>query len=167
MNSSDPYAIRTSTDATAALQQDLLKELAGHPFLRELAPGHLAVLAANAMPVEFPAGELIFREGDNANRFYLLIEGEVVLETHGEDGRTTVIDTIGADDVLGWSWMFPPYYWRFDARATKPTKAVFFYGTRLREACETDPKLGFALATRAAEVAIRRLQATRKKLIKH
>ena len=61
--------------------------------------------------------------------------------------------------------MFPPYYWRFDARATKPTKATFFYGTRLREECERDPKLGFALATKVDEVAIRRLQSTRKKLL--
>lgn len=164
MSHPDPYAIRTSTDAAAAVQQQQLASLADHPFLRDLAPEHLQVLAANAMPVEFPAGELVFREGDNANRFYLVTDGEVALEAHGEGGGTTVIETIGAGDVLGWSWMFPPYYWRFDARATKPTKAVFFYGTRLREECERDAKLGFALATRAAEVAIRRLQAARKKL---
>jgi hypothetical protein len=61
--------------------------------------------------------------------------------------------------------MFPPYYWHFDARATKPTKATFIYGTRLRDACDADPKLGYALAMRVAEVVIHRLQATRRKLL--
>jgi CRP/FNR family transcriptional regulator, cyclic AMP receptor protein len=118
------------------------------------------------MPVEIAAGEVIFREGDNANRFYLIHDGEVVLESteHPERGAT-FIETIGGGDVLGWSWMFPPYYWHFDARATKPTRATFFYGTRLREAGETDPQLGYALATRMAEVVIRRLQSTRLKLL--
>lgn len=167
MTKPDPYALKTSGDDRAARQEQQLASLSGHPYLRGLSPQHLKVLAQNAMPVEFPAGELIFREGDNANRFYLIEEGEVALEAHDGEGGTTIIDTIGAGDVLGWSWMFPPYYWRFDARATRPTKAMFFYGTRLREECEQDPKLGFALATKAAEVAIRRLQATRKKLLEN
>ncbi len=89
------------------------------------------------MNSHFDAGELIFSEGDPANRFYLLIKGKVVLESDGE-GEPTVIQTIGPGDVLGWSWLFPPFYWHFDARAEQPIDAVFFYGTRLRELCEAD-----------------------------
>ena len=73
-------------------------------------------------------------------------------------------ETIGDDDVLGWSWLFPPYYWHFDARATKPTRAIFFYGTWLRESCERDHDFGYEMLKRMSAVIINRLQATRKKL---
>jgi len=166
MASVDPYAVNPHSNAASNDRDTLLAALGDHPFLRGLDVAQLEVLAANAMPVEIPAGELIFREGDNANRFYLIHDGEVVLESQDNpERRPMVIDTIGAGDVLGWSWMFPPYYWHFDARAARPTKATFFYGTRLREACEADAKLGFALATRVADVVIHRLQATRRKLL--
>lgn len=166
MNTSDPYSISPRPDAGADVKKNLVIALGGHPFLKGLDVDSLRILAANAMPVEIPAGEVIFREGDNANRFYLIHAGEVVLESQdNRERRPEIIETIGGGDVLGWSWMFPPYYWHFDARATKPTKATFFYGTRLREACENDPKLGYALTMRMADVVIRRLQATRKKLV--
>lgn len=166
MSTQDPYALHPRREPHAKEGADPIVNLGDHPFLHGLDPASLKVLADNAMAVEIPAGEVIFREGDNANRFYLIHEGEVVLETQDTpERRPEVIEKIGAGDVLGWSWMFPPYYWHFDARATKPTRATFFYGTRLREACEADSKLGFALTMRVAEVVIRRLQATRKKLV--
>ncbi len=62
-----------------------------------------------------------------------------------ESGETVVIDTIGDGDLIGWSWLFPPYVWHFTARATQPTAAIFFYGTVLREYCERDHTLGFEL----------------------
>jgi CRP-like cAMP-binding protein len=75
------------------------------------------------------------------------------------------IQTIGPGDVLGWSWLFPPYYWNFDARALEPTTAIFFYGTRLRDECEQDKALGYELMKRMTAVAIQRLQATRRQLL--
>jgi hypothetical protein len=83
----------------------------------------------------------------------------------GDDERGTVlIETVGAGSVLGWSWLFPPYYSHFDARAVSPVKTIFFYGTRLREQCESDHELGFQLMKRVAGIFIERLQAARKKL---
>ena len=75
------------------------------------------------------------------------------------------IQVIEAGDVLGWSWLFPPYSWRFDARTLEPVKAIFFYGTRLREHCEADHDLGYELMKRMAAVVIQRLQATREQLL--
>ena len=76
-----------------------------------------------------------------------------------------IIDTIGAGDLLGWSWMFSPYTWQFTARASKPTTAIFFYGTILREYCERDHSLGYELLKRMAAVMTRRLQAARQKML--
>jgi CRP-like cAMP-binding protein len=118
-------------------------------------------LAANALPAHFQAGEMIFREGEMANRFYLLTQGVVVMETYTKDSGGALVDKIGAGDVLGWSWLFPPYYWRMDARAVEPTNAIFFYGTRLRQEADLDHDLGYELMRRVAAVAIQRLQAVR------
>ena len=86
----------------------LLAAVAAHPFLRGLAPAHLSKLADNAMLVSWKAGEVIFREGDPANRFYLIRQGKVALESCKRDEAPVLIQYIGADDVLGWSWLFPP-----------------------------------------------------------
>ncbi len=143
----------------------LLQAISEHPFLAGMSATHLQVLADSAMLMEFAAGELIFRESDVANRFYLIREGEVSLESADENEIPHLLQNIGAGDVLGWSWLFPPYYWHFDARATKPTTAIFFYGTRLREQCESDPVLGYDLMNRMTKVIIDRLQSTRKQLL--
>lgn len=139
--------------------------IAAHPFLEGMEPRQIKILAEAAMPVSFEEGQIIFQEGEMANRFYLIQEGKVRLETHAKDGASVTIQDIGAGDVLGWSWLFPPYYWHFDARAIEPTTAIFFYGTRLREQCESDHDLGYELMKRMAEVVVGRLQMTRLTLL--
>ena len=149
------------TQMTDKLEATLI---AGHALFKGLAPQYLALLTEAAMLKEFAAGEVIFREGDPANRFYLILDGEVALEDPAREGNPVLLQTIGADDVLGWSWLFPPYYWHFDARATKPTKAIFFYGTWLRDSCERDHDFGYEMMKRMSAVIIQRLQAARKRL---
>jgi CRP-like cAMP-binding protein len=90
----------------------------------------------------------------------------VVIETEAKERGIIPIQIIGPGDVLGWSWLFPPCYWQFDARALEPTKAVFFYGTRLREYCEQEHDLGYELMKRMAAVIVKRLQATRRQLMR-
>lgn len=149
---------------------DTTSELSGliaqHPFLSGLKEQHQQVLTDCAMLEEFSTGEYLFREGDLANRFYLILEGKVILESTEKDQETVIIQEIGPPDVIGWSWLFPPYYWRFDARAVEQTRVVFFYGTRLLERCEEDARLGYDLMKRMSQVIINRLQATRKELLK-
>jgi CRP/FNR family transcriptional regulator, cyclic AMP receptor protein len=142
----------------------LTETIERHALFRGLPKHHISLLAEAAMMKEFAADELIFREGDPANRFYLILDGEVALESANAHRENVVVQTIGADDVLGWSWLFPPYYWHFGARATKPTKAIFFYGTWLRESCERSPEFGYEMMRRMANVMLQRLQATRRKL---
>ena len=139
--------------------------IAGHPFFRELAPQHVQLLADAAMLKEFKSDEVIFKEGDPANRFYILLSGEVEIMSEGRDGAAVPVQRIGTGDVLGWSWLFPPYYWNFAARATQNTRAIFFYGTWLRESCERDHDFGFAMLKRMSAIVIQRLQAARKRLV--
>jgi CRP-like cAMP-binding protein len=138
--------------------------MAEHPFLRGLKPEYLRFLADSAMRMHYAPGDQIFREGDPANRFYLIEKGRVFLESSGQEDPPVAIQVIGPGDVLGWSWLFPPYYWHFDARVTEPTTAIFFYGTRLRELCEENHDFGFEMMKRMTQVLIGRLQATRREL---
>jgi CRP-like cAMP-binding protein len=153
MNTLDPRPIPTA-----------LADVASHPFLRGLDNSHLEALASCAMRLHFASGDFIFREGDPANRFYLLISGKVAVEAQHEHRRVTV-QSIGAGDVLGWSWLFPPYYTHFDARVIEATEAMFFYGTRLREMCDNDHALGYEMLNRIAMVVIARLVAAERQLV--
>ena len=137
-----------------------------HPFLNDFSPDHLAVLTECAMPTEFAPDEIIFREGEMANRFYLILEGVAVLETKTLESSSVKVDSVTAGDVLGWSWLFAPYVWNFTARATSRVRAIFLYGTWLRERCATDPAFGYELMRRMAAVVIHRLQAARQQLIR-
>jgi CRP-like cAMP-binding protein len=140
--------------------------LATHPLLEGMSPHLRRVLTDCAMVASFAPGELIFREGDPANRFYLVHTGRVALESYVRDCGTVQVQVIGQGDILGWSWLFPPYYWHFDARALEATSAVFFYGTPLRDECESDHDLGYELLKRISEVIIDRLQNTRRQMLK-
>ena len=143
----------------------IAKRIRGHPFLRGLTHDQLALLTDCALPTQFKAGQIIFREGEKAKLFYLIEKGKVVLESKGEFGEPVVIDTIGAGDLLGWSWMMPSYKWRFTARAVEPTEAIYFAGTILRDYCERDHSLGFELHKRLSAVMMKRLQAARRKML--
>ena len=110
-------------------------------------------------------GQWIFRQGDPANRFYLILEGKVLIESEVKERGMIPIRTLGPGDDLAWAWLFPPYYMHFSARATEPTRVIFFYGTRLRERCETNHELGYQLMKRIAEVVVHNLNATQQRLL--
>ena len=136
-----------------------------HPFLAGMNRRQLTLLIDCAIAVQFKKGQVIFREGQLADRFYLIETGKVILESSGGMGDPVVIDTIGAGDLLGWSWMFPPHTWHFTARAVEPTTAIFFSGMILREYCEKDHSLGYELLKRMSLVMGRRMQAARNKML--
>ena len=112
-------------------------------------------------------GATVLREGEPASGFYLIETGSVVLEGKAEDGTTVVIDTVTAGEPLGWSWLFPPYLWTFDARATEPCSAICFSGLLLRQHRDDDLTFSHELHNRVSEVMVRRLQAARNKLVAH
>jgi CRP/FNR family cyclic AMP-dependent transcriptional regulator len=160
--------IETETQAQAERKiesEPLATRVALHPFLAGMSHTHLALLTDCAISAHFKKGQTILREGKFAKGPYLIESGEVVLESGKGLGEPVVVDTIGPGDLLGWSWMFPPYVWRFTACAVEPIDAIFFYGTILREYCEKDHSLGYELLKRTTRVMLRRLQATRDRML--
>ena len=145
---------------------DLQNQIAATSFFCGMGGRHVKLMTECACRTQFGEGEVIFRQGDTANRFYLIERGIVQLEAALHSGeRRVVAGTIGPDGGLGWSRLFEPYEWQFTARALTMTKAIFFYGTLLREHCETDPALGFELFKRMSAEMVRRLQSACNRLL--
>jgi len=152
-------------EAGGAMPQELYALIKQQPFFKGLDPHQLQLLADSAMLTHFETGQTILKEGSPANRFYLILEGKVVIESEMVERGMIPIQTLGPGDDLGWSWLFPPFFLQLSARALMPTKTIFFYGTGLREQCEQDHELGYQLLTRIAEVMSQRLHNTQLRLL--
>jgi CRP-like cAMP-binding protein len=114
--------------------------------------------------VRFKAGQRLFKEGEEAKQFYMIREGKIALEI-STPRSAIMIQTVREGDVLGWSWLVPPYRWRFGARALVPTRAIALDGKCLRTKSEEDHNLGYELLKRFSRVIVERLEATRLQLM--
>lgn len=139
--------------------------LGSQSFFYGMEADHLATLAHVASPVDFAPGEVIFREGGDADACYLILEGDVGLEMMVPGRGPHVIQTLHSGEILGWSWLFRPYRWVYDAQALTPTKAVRFDAPALRRAKGEDCAFGYELMTRFTEVLASRMQAARLQLL--
>ena len=139
--------------------------LAKHPFLKGLKPEHLKILVGCASNVRFNAGQLLSHEGEEANEFYMIREGKVAVQIQGAERGPIIVQTIGEGEVLGWSWLIPPYRWRFDVKALELTRAIALDGKCLRTKSEEDHDLGYELLRRFAGIIVERLEAARLQLL--
>ncbi|MGZ8715978.1 MAG: cyclic nucleotide-binding domain-containing protein [Gaiellaceae bacterium] len=142
--------------------EDIVREL---PLFKGLTDAELELIAGCGSNVQFREGELLLRDGDEADAFYVLRHGNVALETFVAARGAVTIETLEAGEVVGWSWLFPPYRWHFDARALTLVRATSFDGACLRGKCDSDAQLGYDLMSRFAQVMIERLQWTRMRLL--
>lgn len=139
--------------------------LKDHPFFAGLPPEDLAFIAACGKNVVFNPDDVICQTGKNADLFYILRDGRVAIEMMVPGRGPLTIQTLGEGDVFGWSWLIPPHVWKFDSHALTKTRAVALNGKCLREKCEQEPRLGFALMKRFSQVMTQRLAATRLQLL--
>ena len=149
----------------AGTEQDLRTQMERHPFLAGMSSHHLDMLSQYAQQRRFQRGEMVFRAGEEAHGFYLIQHGTVALEGSVIEGEPIASDVVNSGEALGWSWLFPPYRWHFDARAIEPTTAIFLAGDTLRQHYNEDLTLAHALFKRMSTVMVHRLQHTRRKLI--
>jgi CRP-like cAMP-binding protein len=139
--------------------------LKGSPAFAGLEDPMLEVIAGCASNVQFGEGEVLFREGDAADTFYLVRHGNVALEMFSPAHGPKLIETVGPGELVGWSWLFAPYRWQFDARALTGVRVTAFDGACLRGKADGDPTLGYALMQCFARVMIERLQWMRLRLL--
>ena len=145
--------------------ETLERLLLAHPFLAGIAPDLGRVLVGCASNLRFAPGEFLFREGDPADRFFLVREGAVALELHVPGRAPLVVTTLGDGELVGASWLVPPYRWSYDARATAPTRAFALDAACLRQKSEADHHLGYEMMKRILPVMVRRMETGRQQLI--
>jgi CRP/FNR family transcriptional regulator, cyclic AMP receptor protein len=138
--------------------------LGAHPFLRGMPRNHLDALTEVGADVSFPAGHQIFEEGGFASKFWLIQSGHVALDMNVPGQGRVVIDDVGMGELLGCSWLFPPYRWAFGAVCTGPVEAFEFDAAAIRARCAADQAFGYELHERLIRVIARRLQRTRTRL---
>jgi CRP/FNR family cyclic AMP-dependent transcriptional regulator len=139
--------------------------LAQHPFLQGLTEEHIALITGCGSNVRFDAETYLFHEGDEANQFFIIRSGRIAVEVFTPGMGPVTVQTLSDGDVLGWSWLFPPYRWHFTARTLELTRAIALDGKCLRTKCESDHHLGYELLKRFSRIIEERLQAMRLQLM--
>lgn len=175
MSSAAPLPPDPSADRPALLGRDaralptgdvhaVVARLAEHPFLAGISRADLERLARGGALVELDADRYVFRQGEPGETFTLLLEGDVDLEVAGA-GPPLVLESLHAGDALGWSWLFPPHRWAFDAHCRTPVRAIVLDAGHLRALIDDDPVLGRELTRRVAELVADRLRHARLQIV--
>ena len=145
--------------------ENLQRILADHPFFEGMDAAHIGLLVGCASNVAFKADEYIFREGGAADTFYIIRHGKVMLETFAPTKGPIMIQTLKEDDILGWSWLVPPYRWTADARVIQLTRVIALDARCLRGKYANDPHLAYELLKRFIPIIANRLEASRLQLV--
>ncbi|MEP0323994.1 cyclic nucleotide-binding domain-containing protein [Bauldia litoralis] len=136
-----------------------------HPFFKGLDESFLELVCGCAQNVRFEAGAYLFREGGPADQLYLIREGRVALEIAAPGSGAVTFQTVSEGEIVGISWLFPPYRWTYDARAMERVRAIGMDATCLRTKCEADHDLGYDVMKRLVPILFQRLQATRLQVL--
>lgn len=135
------------------------------PMFSDLKHEHIVTIAGCAKNMHFRKGEKIYAEGDPADNFLIIRKGRVAIDMETPHRGILTVHTIDEGDVVGWSWLFPPYTWHYNARAVDDTRAIALDADCLRGKSERDPELGYELMKRFSAVMLTRLEATRMQLM--
>ncbi len=145
--------------------QSIEDYLPTHAFFSELDHSFMKFLSDSATELKIKKGDVLFRQGERADKFYLLRNGQMSVQVPALMGPTLEIQTLGEDQMLGWSWLIPPYRWNFQARALEDSDLLEFDGSAILARCEEDPKFGYELLKRFATLMSERLDAARQKMM--
>lgn len=148
-----------------AEKSDLGKVIQEIPMFKGIAPEFLSVIVNCGSNVRFEDGQTIFREGEPANTFYALRHGRVAVQIYTPQRGAVTIQTLHEGDILGWSWLFPPYRTMFDAKCLTLVRALAFDAECLRSRCEQNVGLGYDLMKRFAQVMTQRVRAARLQVL--
>ena len=143
----------------------LAEELLEHPFFAGLPEDTVRLLAECGQNVVFKVDSVIAAEGSAADEFYIIRRGRVAIQIHAAPTGTARLQTLDGGDVLGWSWLFPPYRWTVEARTLQEVHAIKLDGRCIRGKCEDNPAMGYELMKRFSRVMTERLEATRLQLL--
>jgi CRP-like cAMP-binding protein len=143
-----------------------LFDLSDQPFVRDLDEAHLEVLSSAVIErTTWKAGDWVLRRGDTADVFHLLIDGTISIEIRSPGSAPRTIQTLHGGELIGWSWLYEPYLWTFDARAVQDSSAFTFDSAALRSAIDSDCEFGLVVMKRVTKAIVNRLKATRLQVL--
>ncbi len=145
--------------------EGLERILMQHRFFAGLEAGYCELVCGCAKNVRFEAGQYLFHEGDPADQIYLLRHGRVALEMAAPGRNAVTFQTLGEGEIVGISWLIPPYHWSYDARALERIRAISLDAACLRNKCEADHDFGYDMMKRFVPVLVERLHATRMQIL--
>jgi CRP-like cAMP-binding protein len=146
-------------------KQSIEDYLSTHTFFSGLDTRFLKFLSNSAAELRINEGDVLFQQGKRADKFFLLRHGQVSVQVPALVGPTLELQVLGEDQILGWSWLIPPYRWNFQARAMADSDLLEFDGNAILAHCEEDPKFGYELFKRFASLMSERLDAARQKMM--
>ena len=145
--------------------QSIAEYLTTHEFFSELSEDTIRFLCESVSTLEIKKGQVLFQLRERADKFYIVHNGRISVQIPAIMGPTLEVQTLSADRILGWSWLIPPYQWRFQAKAEEDSTLLEFDGTAILARCEQEPKVGYELLKKFASLMAERLEASRQKLM--
>ena len=145
--------------------QSTTEYLSAHEFFSGFSDDALKFLCECSSTLMIKKGQILFRQGENANKFYVVLNGHISIQIPAIMGPTLEIQTLSKGQVLGWSWLIPPYKWNFQTRAEEDSELLEFDGTDILARCEQEPKFGYELLKRFAALMSERLNSARQKMM--
>ncbi len=145
--------------------QTIEQLLAAHPFYLDMKPEYLAELAACAQLKVFKANQKLATVDQSADAFYVIRSGRVAIELETPPRGRITLQTLSTGEVIGWSWLFPPYRWEFDVRAIDTVHTVALDGKCLRGKCNQNLEMGWDLMQRFSRIMAARIKATRLQIL--
>ena len=134
-------------------------------LLADLPAPERRFFEAAASPQAFSASEVLFDEGGDADVFHIIETGRVALEIVSPGRAPIVVQTLGEGELVGISWLLPPYRWQWTARALVDTDTAAFDAAAVRKECELDKELSLRVYRAVAAETARRLHHTRLQLL--
>ena len=139
--------------------------ISAHTFFSGLDKDIVQFLCESATEIQIKKGGILFKQGERADKFYLLREGQMSVMVPAIMGPNLEIQILSQDQILGWSWLIPPYRWSFQAQAIEDSVLIEFDGAAILAHCEEDKKFGYELFKRFASLMSERLNAARQKMM--
>ena len=145
--------------------QSITEYLSAHEFFSEFSDDSLKFLCECSSTREIKKGQILFLQGEHADKFYVVRSGRISIQMPAIMGPTLEIQTVDEDQVLGWSWLISPYRWNFQTKAEEDSELLQFDGTAILARCEQEPKFGYELLKKFAGLMSVRLNAARLKMM--
>jgi len=122
-----------------------IEEIKAFPLFSGLEPEHLTTLSAIAVPKRISKKAVLFREGDEAKGFFLLLKGRVKLSKVSSTGKEQILHFVQKGQSFAEAALYMNKTYPATAEALEETELFFIPREALSQAMTSDPGLAMNL----------------------